>query len=44
MEQLIGKKDFKPFECVGTIKENRKAFMLAKKISGGKDFLLKNIA
>lgn len=44
MQELIGIKDFKPFECVGTKKESKIAFYLAwkkKKKSGGElPFLL----
>ncbi|MFA7295545.1 MAG: hypothetical protein WC042_02820 [Candidatus Paceibacterota bacterium] len=31
MQRLIGERGFKPFECVGTIKENKLAYDLSKK-------------
>lgn len=31
MKQMIGKEKFKPFECVGTIKENKRVFESIKK-------------
>jgi len=45
MEQLIGEKDFKPFECVGTRKESLVAFYLSWKKSHRKEerpFLLRH--
>jgi len=34
-KELIGEKDFKPFECVGTVKESRAAFYLSCKKNEG---------
>ncbi len=43
MKQLIGKERFKPFECVGTIKENRKVFEIIKKQNKDKNNILLKI-
>ncbi|MFA5348961.1 MAG: hypothetical protein WC309_01155 [Candidatus Paceibacterota bacterium] len=43
MKQLIGKEKFKPFECVGTIKENRKIFEMLKKQNKDKNNILLKI-
>jgi hypothetical protein len=36
LEELTGKKKFKPFECVGTMKESRAALFLCRQKQNGK--------
>ena len=40
IKQLIGKGKFKPFECIGTIEENKKIVELIKKIDKNNVYLL----